>query len=142
MLNQYEKDFYGWILANTSLLRQGRFNEVDMENLIEELETLGKSNKREMVNRLAVLVCHLLKWQFQNQRQTKSWLGTIKEQRYQIDLLIEDSPSLQSSLEEALLKSYPLAVLKAEQETGMENKFPKECPYTIRQCLDHSFYPQ
>ncbi|KJR43715.1 protein of unknown function DUF29 [Candidatus Magnetoovum chiemensis] len=94
----YETDFYQWSLKTAELIRQGRLNELDLENIAEEIESLGKNNKRELGSRLAVLIMHLLKWQFQSKKRSKSWKATIVTQRREIKHLIKNSPSLLSPL--------------------------------------------
>ena len=80
----YDKDFYQWTLYNAELLRQGKITEIDIQNIAEELESMGKSQKRELISRLAVLIMHLLKWQYQPEKRSHSWIETINEQRRQI----------------------------------------------------------
>lgn len=81
---KYEKDFYAWAIHNAKMLRERRLSEIDIENIAEEIESLGKSEKRELLNRLAVLLAHLLKWKFQPAKQSNSWKFTIKEQRFEL----------------------------------------------------------
>ncbi len=139
----YEQDFYGWLLHNVQLLRDGRLAEADIENIAEELESMGKRDKRELISRMAVLLAHLLKWQFQNDRRSKSWKKTIREQRIQIRLILQDSPSLKYQLEEKITESYRIAVKSASEETGLKkNIFPGTCSYNLQQILDENFYPE
>lgn len=143
MYPKYEDDFYGWAMANASLLKKGNFNEVDMENIIEEIEAMGRREKSELTNRLAVLIAHLLKWTFQPDFRGRSWHGTIKEQRKQSQILLEDNPSLKGKLTEILTNAYELAVSQIEKETPISLKvLPLACPYTLEQCLDNDFYPE
>ena len=138
----YENDFYAWTLQSADLLRQKKFNELDIEHLAEEIESMGKSDKRELVNRLAILLSHLLKWQFQPERRSNSWKYTIEEQRNQLLDLLKDSPSLKNDLESKKNQAYGSAVLRAATETGMsKDKFPHSCPFTLPQCLDLEFSP-
>ncbi|NJO16903.1 MAG: DUF29 domain-containing protein [Thioploca sp.] len=147
---EYDRDFDAWIQQHITLLKQGRVNEIDIEHLIEELEDMGKSNRRELVNRLIPLIAHLLKWEYQyNQLQDRwgsftggSWKGTITEQRTKITLLFKQNPSLKSKLQDAVLEAYPNALDIAVDETGLpKSTFPKSCSYTIEQLLDRKFYP-
>lgn len=141
-LLSYEKDFYGWAKSQANLLKAGKFKEIDMLNIVEELEDLANSNQRQLGSRFEILIAHLLKWQFQPKRQSKSWRLTIKEQRRKIKQLLEKNPSLKSCLTETWLESYEYAVLSAAKETNLkEDNFPKECPYTLEQCLDEGFFP-
>lgn len=103
---------------------------------------MGKSDKRELINRLAVLMAHLLKWHYPSERRSNSWKSTIKEQRIKVFDLLDDSPSLNHELAEKLNHAYEQATLIATQETGLpENSFPKECPFSLQQCLDRDFFP-
>lgn len=139
----YDQDFYAWTFHNATLLRQGRWHELDAVQIAEELESMGRSERRELGHRLAQLLMHLLKWQFQPNRQSNSWLYTIKEQRRAIRRLLRDSPSLQAQIEVILPESYEDSVLMAVKQTGMkENVFPITIPYTLAQLLDDGFLPQ
>lgn len=138
----YEKDFYAWARKNSELLRQGKMMEIDVENIAEELESMGRSEKRQLVNRLAVLLAHLLKWTFQPGFRSKSWKYTIKAQRRKVMALLRDSPSLKYDLEQKFKESYDDAVLIAAKEIGMEEEdFPKTCPFTYEQAMDNDFWP-
>lgn len=146
MLNElqqsYDKDFYAWSLQSANLLRQGKFSELDIEHIAEEIESMGNRDKRELINRLAVLIAHLLKWQYQPVKRSKSWQLTVKEQRIKILQLLEESPSLKHEILLKLNAAYEQAVVAAEIETGLEETaFPKECPFKLDQCLDHHFFP-
>lgn len=138
----YEADFYAWTQEQVSLLRTQQWNELDVLNLIEEIEALGRKERQELRNRLGILLGHLLKWQFQPDKRSNSWLGTIREQRIQIKLLLEDSPSLKPYLEQALLDAYQLGLALAIRETDLdEQAFPEVCPYTLEQALNSEFLP-
>lgn len=140
---KYEEDFYAWAFTNASLLRQGKFNEADIENIIEEIESMGRSEKNQLVNRLTVLITHLLKWQLQPDFRGRSWHGTIKEQRKRVKLLLKDNPSLKSTLTDALVDAYELAVDQIEKETPIDLKLlPSTCPYSFEKCLDEGFWPE
>lgn len=147
---EYEQDFAAWIQHHIALLKQGKFNEIDVEHLIEELEDMGKSHRRELVNRFIPLIAHLLKWQYQYQQlqdQWKtfiggSWRGTIMEQRTKIAKLLKQSPSLKRELQAAINEAYPDALKIALSETGLSRcVFPDTCPYTLEQLQDENFYP-
>lgn len=140
--DEYEKDFYAWTLHNAELMRQGKLSEIDVENIAEEIESMGKSDKRELINRLAVLIAHLLKWQFQSNRRSRSWEDTLLEQRTRVRLLLSDSPSLKHELNLRLDTAYELSIFTAMKETKLsKNTFPKKCPYTLDQCLNPDFFP-
>jgi ribosomal protein L29 len=138
----YKTDFHAWTVRAAELLRQHKLDELDLDDLAEELDSMGAKERRELMNRLDVLVTHLLKWQFQAERQTSSWDGTIREQRRQIARELKFSPSLKRFLPEALADVYPDAVERAVYETGLpEHLFPIECPFTLERILDKTFYP-
>jgi hypothetical protein len=140
---EYNQDFYAWALHNAELIRQGKLLEVDLEHIAEEIESMGKSDKRKLINRLALLIAHLLKWQFQPGRRGNSWKYTIKEQRIKIKDLLEDSPSLKHELESKLPHAYEQAVVIAVKQTSLEESiFPKQCLYSLEQCFDDGFFPE
>ncbi|RKZ41173.1 MAG: DUF29 domain-containing protein [Gammaproteobacteria bacterium] len=142
-MNLQETDFYRWAMETAHTLRIGHYADVDMQLVALELEKMGASERRELINRFAVLLMHLLKWQYQPGIRSRSWELTIKEQRREIQDLLEDNPSLKSQLPVKLSKAYSKAVLKAEKETNLPQKtFPKECPYQIEQIMQESFYPK
>ena len=137
----YDRDFYLWIQTTTQQLKEGQFNEIDIANLIEEIESMGRSEKRELKSRLIVLLMHLLKWQYQPEKRSESWRSTISEQRICIEGLLEDSPSLQPLIYELFDECYQKARLKASEETGIKlNFFPKESPFTLEETLKVSFF--
>jgi len=139
---EYEHDFCAWLEHNAVLLRQGRVSEIDNGNIAEELETMGKSQHRELTNRLKILFAHLLKWEFESDHRSKSWKRTIIEQRQQIRQLLETSPSLKHGIDEKVEKAYANAVEYAAFETGIpQADFPGICPYSMEQGLDRNFYP-
>ncbi len=138
----YENDFYGWIMEQTGLLKLGRYTELDVENLIEEMESMGKSEKRALESRLVVLLQHLLKWQHQPNFRGKSWELTIKEQRLRIEKIMRDNPSLRRQLEPCFFDAYPFAVIQAAKETGIDEKaFPNHCEWNLQKILDTDFLP-
>ena len=142
MSGLYERDFYGWANEQAALLRTGRLSAADIENIAEEIESMGRSEKRELVNRLAVLLAHLLKWQFQPERRGKSWRLTIREQRREVTDVLGDNPSLRSRLSEILVDAYSKALLIAERETDLaDDTFPTECPWCFDQVVDDGFWP-
>jgi hypothetical protein len=139
----YERDFYAWTQEQAALLRSGRLEQLDTEHLAEEIEALGRQERRELVNRLGILLGHLLKWQFQPQLRGKSWQATIIEQRQDIQELIAESPSLKSYLAEAMEKAYRKGLLLVVRETPLSlQDLPDQCPYTFEQVMDPSFYPE
>ena len=140
---EYNQDFYAWTIHNAQLLREGKLSEIDIEHIAEEIESMGNGDKRELVSHLAVLIAHLLKWQYQPMRQSKSWMLTIKEQRIKIIQLLKESPSLKHEINSKLEDAYEQAVVKAEIETALdESTFPHDCPFNLDQCLDQRFFPE
>lgn len=140
---KYDHDFYGWAYEQADLLRKGDFSHLDILNLIEEVESMGRSEKRELRSRLSVLIAHLLNWQYQPAYRGTSWELTIKEQRIKTAEVLSENPSLKPKLDEVLVQAYKTAHLIAQKETGFSaNTFPASCPYSIEQLLDESFMPQ
>ena len=138
----YDADFYGWANEQAALLRTGRLSEVDLEHVAEEIEDMGRSAKRELVNRLTVLLAHLLKWEFQPDRRGTSWEVTIIEQRERLVEHLQDNPSLKPLLSQVLRSGYRYGTLQARREAGLSmNVLPASCPYTIEQVLDENFWP-
>ncbi len=138
----YEKDFYEWTQKNAQLLREGRLAEIDIDNLVEELEAMGRSEKRAFVNHLAVLIAHLLKWERQPVLRSKSWRFTIREQRAQVADILQDNPSFKDSFTDALARAYGKAVVRVVKETGLdEETFPESCPYMFTEIMDSDFFP-
>jgi len=139
----YEQDFNLWIQNHILLLKEQRFSEIDTAHLIEELEDMAKGDKREVVNRLIVLIAHLLKWQFQPSMRGNSWSSSINEQRTQLHYLLADMPSLKGYLTEAIDKAYAPAFKLASQDTKLPvSTFPDSCPYNQSQLLNEDFYPE
>ena len=138
----YEKDIVAWANEQASFIRAGRFDLLDLEHIAEEIEDVGKSEKRELASRMAVLLAHLLKWQFQAGRRGASWQRTIREQRKAITLEIKSTPSLKVSLNDSdwLAKIWADAVARAIDETGLD-VFPESCPWTTEQILNQEFLP-
>ena len=138
----YDSDFNAWIQQNILLLKESRLNEIDTTHLIEELEDMGKSNKRELKSRLRVLIAHLLKWQYQAEQRSISWESSIREHRKELSFLLKDIPSLKNAVDGAVVEIYTDAVEWASDETNIPQQvFPALCPYTQKQLLDKDFYP-
>jgi hypothetical protein len=140
---EYEHDFQNWLNRNINLLKTGQLHELDVTHLIEELEDMGKSNVRELESRLMILIAHLLKWQFQPEKQSSSWRGSINEQRLQLLRLLSKVPSLKRQLQNAVEDVYGDSVFLASDETNLpKSHFPQACPYSMEQLLDKAFYPE
>lgn len=136
----YDRDFYAWALRNADLLRQGKLSEIDAANIAEELGSMGRSERRALVNRLAVLLAHLLKWRCQPGLRCNNWMYAIKEQRWKVCALLEDSPSLRHELHARFLEAYSDWLLPAAKETGLEEDvFPATCPYSHEKILSPEF---
>ncbi len=139
----YDADFYEWTREQARLLRERRWTDLDLDNLVDEVAGVGGSEKREIRNRMEVLLAHLLKWQFQPGRRGPSWQKTIREQRRQLAAIVEDSPSLAGYVEKQAVERYLGATLGAADDTGMAvGLFPEQCPFTPEQVLDPDFFPE
>jgi len=138
----YEADFFLWSRRQADLLRRRRWSDLDLANLAEEVESVGRSEKQEIRNRLTVLLLYLLKWEHQPDRRKYGWRATIIEQRIAVESVVEDSPSLRGWPAEALPRAYAIARAKAVAETNLpEVAFPAECPYAIDAILDMAYWP-
>lgn len=139
---KHDEDFYAWTQANASLLKQRKFEEIDVDHLIEELEEMGNSNENQLISRIAQLIFHLLKWDHQKHLRSRSWECSIKEQRRRIKRLIKQNPSLKSKLTSALEEGYGDSILLIGKETPLDLKsLPETCPYTLEQLQDDEYYP-
>jgi hypothetical protein len=142
MSETYQTDFYAWAMEQAALLRAGRLSSADIANIAEEIESVGRAERRELVNRLAVLLLRLLKWRFQPGFRCASWNSTIREQRIRLRSDLKDNPSLKATVDEALAEAYELAVIGAARETGLpEGDFPKSSPFRYEQVIDDRFWP-
>lgn len=138
----YDRDFYAWANEQAALLRAGKLSAADVEHIAEEIESMGRSEKRELVNRLTVLLLHLLKWRFQPERRGKSWRTTIRVQRDDLSDHLRDNPSLKAKLGEAMADAYRKAVIVASDETDLpEELFPTTCPWPVDLIMDGNFWP-
>jgi hypothetical protein len=143
MTTLYDRDFHQWIETTVTHLKQQKFDLVDWDNLIEEIESLGRSEKRAIRSHLVILLLHLLKWQYQPEYQCKSWQVSIKNARRQLLRLLKDNPSLAGDfLDESIPDAYEEARERASEETTifLEN-FPVCCPYTLEQILEKDWLP-
>ncbi len=138
----YERDFCAWLQDQAGKLRSHSHNEIDWENLAEEIESVGRSERREIQRRLELLIHHLLKWQFQPGRRSESWRITIGEQRIWIPGIIKDSPSLKSYPKRVFKDAYTEGRRQAINETGLLPKiFPSEPPFSVHDALNDKFWP-
>jgi hypothetical protein len=141
----YDQDFHAWALETAKQLRQQAWNQVEWEAVIEEIESLGKSQERELASRLFQLTMHLLRWAAQpNRRQTgRSWISSIRNQRRELGRLLRQSPSLYRQVDDILAEEYASAVDEAMHQTGLPREaFPPTCPWAAVQVLGNDFWPE
>ena len=139
----YDQDFYAWTNEQARLLRAGKLSEADIEHIAEEIESLGKTEKRELLNRLSILLLHLLKWQVRPERRDVRWQVTIRNQRRALARHLADNPSLKSKVPEAIIDAYGDARGEAYAETGTpEETFPATCPSTFDELTLENFWPE
>lgn len=138
-----ELDYYDWLVEQATHLRACRFDELDAEAIAEELEDMGRSERRAVESHLKNLLLHLLKWSTQTKRRSRSWRDSIDTARYALLDLLDDSPSLRSQLPEFIERQYPRARRSAANQTGLvEADFPPLCPFLLDQVLDREFFPE
>jgi hypothetical protein len=138
--NLYEIDFYAWTLEQSKFLTEGDFKHLDIANLVEEIESLGKQQRQELRNRLGVLIGHLLKWDYQLEKRSKSWRVTIREQRREILQLLKENPSLKPYLAEAITYAHESGLDLVVKETPLDYPDLPQAPiYTLEQLLDTGF---
>ncbi len=132
----YDRDFYLWTQQQAALLRQGFLTAVDVENLAEEIESMGKSDRRIIGSHLRNILLHLLKWCHQPDRRGNSWKSSIRNGRIEIEVVLRDSPSLRPQLPTLIHEEYPRACKSAADETGLQQAtFPEQCPFTVDQII-------
>jgi hypothetical protein len=132
----YDQDFYAWTNEQAALLRARKLSDLDIENIAEEIESMGRAARNELTSRLAVLLTHLLKWTVQPERRSRSWLLSIREQRRQVARHIKQSPSLRPQFAEIMADAYGDALLVAQRQTKLpEEAFPAECPWTFDEAM-------
>ena len=139
----YDTDYLKWIKTTVEKLRVHDYSNIDWENLIEEIEDMGRSERRSLESNIVIVLMHLLKWQYQPELRSGSWKGSIAEHRRRIRKSLKDSPSLKPYFEEVFAECYSDAVEQASAETGLsEETFPQLCPYTLAEVLDSQFLPE
>ena len=138
----YDRDYHLWLEETAQFLKTKNFNQLDIENLIEEIETLGRSERNKVISSLRLIYQHLLKWQYQPEKRSQSWTNTIDRERDNICDYIEDMPSLKKMLDdsEIIAKAYRRGRRDAIKETGITN-LPTDCPFTMQQVLDPNYLP-
>lgn len=138
----YDDDFNQWTSNQARALRDRRASDLDWANLAEEIESLGRSDQREVRSRLTTLLVHLLKWRHQSERRTDSWSETIARERMELPFIFEQSPSLVKFAEATFVKSYRLARSEAARQTRLPiRSFPVEPPFPLDDALDPDFWP-
>jgi hypothetical protein len=140
----YEQDVVAWAQEQAALLRSGKLSAIDIEHIAEEIEDVGKSEQRELASRMAVLLAHLLKWQYQPSRQSKSWQYTIRTQRKEVLYLLNEAPSLRGKFNDAAWLDivWSKARSQAEAETGLDiDVFPESGAWSVEEILSPDFYP-
>ncbi|MDM3846513.1 MAG: DUF29 domain-containing protein [Aphanizomenon gracile PMC644.10] len=141
--NLYEEDFYLWIKTTAKQLKNGNFAEIDLDNLIEEIESMGRSEKRALKSNLLVLLMHLLKYKYQPEKCSNSWLSTIFEHRRRLKEDLTESPSLKKYLSEVFNECYQDARKQAALETGLSlDTFPLDSPFTTEESLNQDYLPE
>ena len=141
-VNLYEQDYYCWLTQTVLHLHRREFDQLDLTNLIDEIEDMGRSERRSLESNLRVVLTHLLKWKYQPQHRSGSWRGSIAEHRIRIRKTLKDSPSLNNYLVEVLPEAYQDALTIAVQETGLGSEtFPVECEWPLQSVLDEMWLP-
>ena len=138
----YDSDFFAWASEQASLLRAGKWSQADIENIAEEIESMGRTEKRELISRLRILLLHLLKWRFQPSGRSSSWRASIRIQRIDLAAHMKDNPSLKAILREAMATAFEGAVIEAAEETRIpETAFPATCPWSYEDIMNPEFWP-
>ena len=142
MTDTYETDFFAWTQAQAAALRATRPNNIDWANIAEELETMGRSERREVENRIRLILTHLLQWRYQSWMRTPSWRHTLRVQRRDLEKVLRESPSLRPSIPDAVRDEYEAALRDAYFETGLRHgALPENCPFSPDQVLDPDYLP-
>lgn len=135
----YARDFYSWLMEQARLIREGRFDAVDRENLAEEIESLGREQFNKLESALRVLLMHILKWDHQAERRSRSWVLSIQSQRLEVDDVLADNPGLKPRIGEAMTRAYRKARIVAAKETQLETGvFPETCPYSFEDVVSRT----
>jgi hypothetical protein len=138
--HSYDRDFYSWSLEQARLLREGRWDALDRENVAEEIESLGREQFNKLESAIRVLLVHILKWDHQSALRSRSWTLSIKEQRIALDHVLDDNPGLKPRIGEAIARAYRRARVEAARETGLdEERFPAQCPYGWDDIVSRTF---
>jgi Domain of unknown function DUF29 len=136
----YDRDFYSWSLEQARLVREGRWGAIDQENVAEEIESLGREQFNKLESAIRVLLVHMLKWDHQPGKRSRSWTLSIKEQRIALDDVLGDNPGLKPRIGEAIARGYRRARIEAARETGLdEERLPAQCPYSWDDIVSREF---
>jgi hypothetical protein len=136
----YARDVYTWSQEQARLIREGRWQEIDRENVAEEIESVGRTEFIGLVSALRVLMLHMLKWDHQPERRSRSWTLSIDAQRADLDDVLADNPGLKPRIAEAMERAYRRARIEAAQETGLDRTaFPGTCPYSFEDITSREF---
>jgi hypothetical protein len=142
----YEHDFYAWSYEQARALRDRRSAVLDWENLAEEIESLGRSDRREVRSRLQVILVHLLKWKHQKKKRSPSWTRSISEQRDKLEMILADSATLRREVPDLIVKTFPSARRKASREMRFSpaetEQLPTTSPFSVQEILDDQFFPE
>src|SRR5437660_1628108 len=136
----YNRDFYSWLMEQARFVREGRWDALDRDNLAEEIESLGREQFNKLESALRALLLHMLKWDHQPDRRSRSWWASITEQRLKLGDVLADNPGLRPRIDEAITRAYRRARLRAIKETDVEeSRFPETCPYTWHDIVSREF---
>ena len=136
----YGADFYTWTVEQAALLREGRVGELDLQNLAEEMETLGRSEFSALASAYRVILAHMLKWDHQPDKRTRSWVLSIRTQRLDVEEELRDSPGLKARVDEAIDRAYRRARIEAASQMRRSEKvLPETCPYTPDEIMERPF---
>lgn len=139
----YERDFYAWTQEQAALLRSGQLQALDAANILEEIETLGRSERASLKSAYRLICSHLLKISYQPRRRTRSWINTVDRERSEVAELLDENPGLKPGREEVFAKAYALARKDAARETGLPSSvFPEEPPFSLAECESADFLPK
>ncbi|WP_237476412.1 DUF29 domain-containing protein [Lichenibacterium dinghuense] len=132
----YDVDVHAWAMQQAELIKLGRFQELDVDNLVDEVEDMARRVRQEFVSRLSLVLAHVLKWEHQPQRRSGSWARTIREQRRQLDALLAEAPSLGARLPQMFEEAFKQGRVAALNETGLEDgDIPEVTTLTYREAM-------
>ncbi len=135
-MTSYDRDFFLWTQETARAIEAGRFEEIDRAALADEVESLGRRDRREVVSRLGVILTHLLKLKYQPERETGSWRASVNREREKLAAVLADSPSLKAQVAEFLAPAYRSARRQAANETGIDiESFPETCEWSVDEVL-------